>query len=315
MSGKNPGQFKDFNKTANDLLRKVFPSKTGVTTWGLELDLKPTKYASVTAKIVNAGESSVAEVGSEVNFSDFGVTFKGLFKTDKPTLEASWKVSDKLQLEGFSAKLHFDASSSTQTAGVSVAYDHQWATTNARVYVPVATQILDFSKPGAQDTRLDADFVFRHPDYKFVLGSQGKFSFAANGDRKVDEAVVSLGYRDGKALAATASYNQRRVEGKEDARSVTGVVVTQPGDTQYVAQVDYELGSKKTTGTVGLSYPLADGATLKTKFNTDKEIGIGYSNKISSGAVLDFGSLLRVNTKESKVAVDSGFSVNLKYTQ
>jgi hypothetical protein len=313
MSG-NPGQFKDFNKTANDLLTKVFPKKTGATSWGFELDVKPTKYASVTAKIVNAGDVSTAEVGSEVNLSDFGITFKGLFRTDKPTLEASWKVSDKLGVDGLSAKLHFDAADVTQTAGVSIAYAHQWATTNARVYIPVAAQILDFSKPGAQDTKLDADFVFRHPDFKFVLGSNGKFSFASGGDRKVDEAVVSLGWRDGKALSATASYNQKRQEGKEDARSVTALVATQPGDTQYVGQVDYELGSKKTTGTLGLSYPLADGATFKAKANTNKEIGIGYSNKISSGAVVDFGSLFKVNTKE-KLAVDSGFAFNLKYTQ
>lgn len=314
MSG-NPGQFKDFNKTANDLLTKVFPKGTGSTTWGLELDLKPTKYASVTAKIVNAGDVSTGEVGSEVAFVDFGVTFKGLFKTDKPTLEASWKVSDKLKVDGLTAKLHFDATDSTQTAGVSIGYEHQWVTTNARVYIPVAAQILDFSKPGVQDTKLDADFVFRHPDYKFVLGSQGKFSFSAGGERKVNEAIVSLGWRDGKTLAATTSYTQKRQEGKEDARTVSAVVTTQPGDTQYVAQVDYELGSKRTTGTVGLSYPLADGATFKSKFNTNKEIGIGYSNKISSGATLDFGSLFRVNTKDSKVAIDSGFALNLKYTQ
>jgi hypothetical protein len=39
---------------------------------------------------------------------------------------------------------------------------------------------------------------------------------------------------------------------------------------RYVAQVDYELGSKKTVATVGLSYPLNDGAVLKAKLNSGK---------------------------------------------
>ncbi len=66
---------------------------------------------------MNAGGVSTGEVGADVNFSDFGVAFKGLFKTDKPTLEASWKVSDKIPVDGLSAKVHFDATDKSQTAG------------------------------------------------------------------------------------------------------------------------------------------------------------------------------------------------------
>merc|ERR1739848_773858 len=141
MSG-NPGQFRDFNKSANDLLTKVFPKKTGQNTWGIELELNPTKGNKFGAKIVNAGGVSTGEVSTEFALTDFGVKSKILFKTDKPTLEASWQVSDKIPVDGLSAKLHFDASSSSQTAVVSFAYEHKFVTLNARAYIPVSVRIL-----------------------------------------------------------------------------------------------------------------------------------------------------------------------------
>lgn len=71
--------------------------------------------------------------------------------------------------------MHFDATDKSQTAGVSVAYEHKYATFNARVYVPISVQLLDFAKDIAnQDTRADLDLVFKHPDYKFVAGAQTK---------------------------------------------------------------------------------------------------------------------------------------------
>jgi len=314
MSG-NPGQYKDFNKTANDLLTKVFPKKTGLNTWGVELELRPTRYQTVTAKIVNAGGASTGELSSETAFTDFGVTFKGLFRTDRPTLEASWKVSEKIPVDGLSAKLHFDATDKSQTAGVSIAYEHLWATFNSRLYVPVTTAFLDFAKDIArQDSRLEFDLVFRHPDHPFVLGGSTKLSFPATGERRVDEAAVSLGYREGKLFAPSVNYTQAAVEGKEDTRSISVIVASQPADTQYVAQVDYELGSKKTVATVGLSYPLNDGAVLKAKLNTARLAGIGYSNQISSSTKLDFGTLFQVNTDKA-VAIDAAFNFNVKFTQ
>jgi len=314
MSG-NPGQYKDFNKTANDLLTKVFPKKTGQNTWGIETELRPTRYVTSTAKIVNVGGVSTGEVGADVTFSDFGVLFKGLFRTDRPTLEASWKVSDKIPVDGVSAKLHFDATDKSQTAGVSVAYEHAWTTFNARVFVPITTAVVDFAKDIAkQDTRIEGDLVVRHPDHPFVLGALAKVSLPAVGDRRVDEASVSLGYRDGKLFAPTATYTQKAVEGKEDARSLAVVVASQPADTQYAAQVDYELGTKRTVATIGLSYPLNDGAVLKAKLNTNKEAGIGYTNQISASTKIDFGTLFTVNT-DKNVVVDSAFSVNVRFTQ
>jgi len=314
MSG-NPGQFKDFNKTANELLTKVFPKKTGQNTWGFELDLKPTRYQSLTAKVVNVGGVSTGEISEEIRFADFGVTFKGLFRTDKPTLEASWKVSDKIPVDGLSAKLHFDASDKSQTTGLSLAYEHQWATFNTRVYVPVSTPILDFAKDIAnQDTRLDVDTVLRHPDYKFVLGAAAKVSFPQAGERRVDEANVSLGYREGKLFVPSVTYSQKAVDGKEDERAVALLVSSAPSDTEYVAQVDYDMGSKKSVATIGMSYPLSDGAVIKAKLNSSKQAGVGYSNQISSSTKMDFGTLFHVNT-EKNVAIDASFAFNLKFTQ
>jgi len=312
----NPGQFKDFNKAAADLLTKVFPKKTGANTWGIELELKPTKYQTFTSKITNTAGVSVGEASSEVNFSDFGITFKGLFRTDKPTLEASWKVSDKIPVDGLSAKVHFDATSSSQTAGLSVAYEHKWLTLNSRVYVPVSAQLLDFAREiGPQDTLIDVDLVLRHPDYKFVLGGSTKASFPTQGERRLDESVVSLGYRDGKLFAPSITYAQRAAAAdRKETRTVSAVVVSQPAETQYVAQVDYELGSKKTVATVGFSYPLNDGAILKAKLNSDKEAGLGYTKQVSASTKLDFGTLFRINADKA-VSVDAAFAFNLKFTQ
>jgi hypothetical protein len=313
MSGK-PGQFKDFNKTAQDLLTKVFPKKTGANSWGLELELKPTKYQTFGSKLTNVGGVSTGEVSTEVNLSDFGVTSRFVFRTDKPTLEASWKVSDKIPVDGLSAKVHFDASSNSQTAGVSVAYEHQYLTANARVAVPVTVQILDFARDlNNQDTNVDLDLVLAHPDYKFVLGGSTKVSFPVTGERRLDESVVSLGYRDGKLFAPSISYTQKSGD-KEDSRAVSAVFVSQPADTQYVAQLDYQLGSKKTVATLGFAYPLNDGAILKAKFNSQKEIGIGYSKQISASTKLDFGSLFQISSDKS-TSIDSAFSLNLRFTQ
>jgi hypothetical protein len=40
--------------------------------------------------------------------------------------------------------------------------------------------------------------VVRVPDYPFLLGAQGKFSLPSSGEKKIDEALVSLAYRDSK---------------------------------------------------------------------------------------------------------------------
>jgi len=311
MSG-NPGQFRDFNKSANDLLTKVFPKKTGQNTWGIELELNPTKGNKFGAKIVNAGGVSTGEVSTEFALTDFGVKSKILFKTDKPTLEASWQVSDKIPVDGLSAKLHFDASSSSQTAGVSFAYEHKFVTLNARAYIPVSVRILDFAQNVAdQDTKFDLDTVFAHSDYKFVIGGQAKVSLPSNGDRQLDEATVTVGYRDGKLFAPSLSFKQ---QGEKADRSVSAVFTSQPGDTQYVGQVDYELGSKKTVVTAGLQYPLDDGAVVKAKINSEKVVGLGYSKQISSSTKLDFGTLFQLNS-DKNISIDAGFSLNLKFTQ
>jgi len=309
----NPGQFKDFNKSANDLLDKVFPKKAGQNVWGIEVALVPNRHNKFGSKITSVGGVSQGEVSAEFALADFGVTSKVLFKTDKPTLELSWGVSDKIPVDGLSAKLHFDATNNSQTAGLSLAYVHKFLTFNSRVYIPVSAQVLDFTNDlSNQNTKLDVDAAFAHSDYKFVIGGSAKVSLPSNGDRQLDEAVVSVGYRDGKLFAPTLSYKQA---GPKADRSVTGVFTSQPGDTQYVGQVDYALGSKKTTVTVGLSYPLDDGAIVKAKLNSDKVVGLGYSKQISASTKLDFGTLFQLNEGQDQKVVNAGFNFNLRFTQ
>jgi len=234
------------------------------------------------------------------------------FAPDKPTLEASWKVSDKIPVDGLSAKVHFDATDKSQTAGVSIAYEHKFATFNGRVNLPISVQLLDFAKDIAnQDTKAELDLVVAHPDYKFVAGASTKVSFEQNGQRKVDESEVSLGYRDGKLFAPSIVYKQVEADQK---RTVTAVFITQPADTQYVGQVEYELNAKKTTATVGLSYPLSDGAVVKAKINSSNQAGLSYSKQITAATKLDFGTLFQLST-EKNVAIDAAFAFNLKFTQ
>merc|ERR1711964_614236 len=172
---------------------------------------------------------------------------------------------------------------------------HKFLTFNGRVHIPVAVQLLDFAtNTNNQDTKLDLDAVFAHTDYKFVIGGHAKVSFPANGERRFDETKVSLGYRDGKLFAPSLSYTQ--TGGDKESRTVSFVASSQPADTQYVAQMDYELGSKRTVGTVGLSYPLNDGAIVKAKLNSQQLVGLGYSKKISSSTTVDFGTLFQLNT-------------------
>jgi len=308
-----PGQYKDFNKTAADLLTKVFPKKTGANTWGIELELRPTKYNTFSSKITNVGGVSTGEVSTEFVLSDFGITSKILFRTDKPTLEASWKVSDKIPVDGLSAKVHFDATDKSQTAGLSLGYEHKFATLNARVSVPITVHILDFARDiAAQETTAELDAVVAHPDYRFVAGASAKLALPTAGDRRVDEAQVSLGYRDGKLFAPSIIYTQKN--GAAESRTISAVFVSQPAETQYVGQIDYELGSKQTVATVGLSYPLNDGAVVKAKLNSQKHAGLAYSKQISSSTKLDFGTLFHINA-DKQVNVDAAFSFNLRFTQ
>ncbi len=232
----------------------------------------------------------------------------------QPTLEASWKVSDKIPIEGLSAKVHFDATDKSQTAGVSLAYEHKYATANARVAVPISVQLLDFSKEiGGQDTTAEVDVVVAHPDYKFVAGGSTKVSFPQAGERRVDESQVSLGYRDGKLFGTSIAYTQK-ADAKADLRSVSAMFVSQPAETLYAAQVDYAIGSKQTVATLGLSYPLNDGAIVKAKINSQKQVGVAYSKNIGAGSKLDFGTLFQINTDKA-VAVDAAFSINVRFTQ
>jgi hypothetical protein len=314
MSG-NPGQYKDFNKTAADLLNKVFPKKTGANTWGIELELRPTANNTFGGKITSVGGVSTGEVSTEFVLPDFGITNKILFRTDRPTLEASWKVSDKIPIDGLSAKVHFDATDKSQTAGVSIAYEHRYATLNARVAVPISVQLLDFAKEiSGQDTTAEVDLVVAHPDYKFVAGGQAKVSIPQAGERRLDESQVSLGYRSGKLFGASVSYTQKNDPKAAEARSVSAVFASQPADTLYVAQVDYAVGSKQTVATIGFSYPLNDGAVVKAKVNSQKQVGLAYSKQITAASKLDFGSLFQINTDKA-VSVDAAFSANVRFTQ
>jgi len=314
----NPGQFKDFNKTASDLLTKVFP-KAGVNSWGVELELKPTKYQTLNTKINTEGTKTTGEISAEVNVTDFGLTFKGLLNTDKPKVEFSAKVSDRIPVDGLSAKLHLDSNKDAQTGGVSVAFEDQYVNLNARIFIPISANIFDFAKDVSnKDTRFEADVVLTHPDYKFVVGAAEKVVFPKGGERRFEETVVTVGYRDGKLFNPSVTYtlvSKKDEQGKEnDTKSVSAVLASQPADTQYVAKLDYDVLSKKVTVTAGLSYPLDDGATVKAKLNTDKEIGLAYSRALSSSSKLDFGSLFQVNTNE-KISVNSSFNFSLKFTQ
>jgi hypothetical protein len=49
---------------------------------------------------------------------------------------------------------------------------------------------------------------------------------------RIDEAAVSLGYREGKLFAPSVNYTQNANEGKEDTRAVSVIVASQPADTQ-----------------------------------------------------------------------------------
>lgn len=294
----------------------MFPKKTGANTWGIELELKPTKYNTFASKITSVGGVSTGEVSTEFKLTDFGITSKILFRTDKPTLEASWQVSDKIPVDGLSAKVHFDATDKSQTAGVSIAYEHKFATFNARVAVPISVQLLDFAKDIAnQDTKADLDLVFTHPDFKFVAGGQTKLSFQSSGEKRIDESQISLGYRDGKLFAPSITYTQKNeAKEKEPTRSVSAVFVSQPAETQYVGQIDYSIGSRATVATVGFSYPLTDGAVVKAKLNSQKEAGLAYTKQITAATKLDFGTLFVVNTEKS-VSIDAAFNANLRFTQ
>merc|ERR1712232_1523014 len=109
-----------------------------------------------------------------------------------------------------------------------------------------------------------------------------------------DEAKVSLGWRDG-GLNTSLNYAQKSSDGK-DSRSVACTLYAKPSESAYVANVDYDLDNKSTVGTVGFDYALNDGAVLKYKLDTNKNVGIAYSNKISNFTNLDFGALLAINT-------------------
>jgi len=314
MSG-NPGQYKDFNKTAADLLNKVFPKKTGANTWGVEVELKPTANNTFGGKITSVGGVSTGEVSTEFALREFGLTNKILFRTDKPTLEASWKVANKIPVDGLSATVHFDATDKSQTAGVSLAYEHRYATLNARVAVPISVQLLDFAKEiSGQDTTAEVDLVVAQPDYHFVAGGLAKVSIPQAGERRLDESQVSLGYRQGKAFGASVSYTQKNDPKAAEARSVSAVFASQPADTLYVAQVDYAIGSKQTVATIGFSYRLDDAAVVKAKVNSQKQVGLSYSKQITAASKVDFGSLFQINTDKA-VSVDAAFSAVVRFTQ
>lgn len=316
MSG-NPGQFSDLSKASNDLLTKIFPKSTGKgNSWGLAFEVKPTSYFTGGAKITNAGGSSTGEVNHEIDFADFGVNFKSAFKTDKPSLDLTWKVSEKLPIDGVSAKLHFNASSTSQLAGFSVAVAQEFFTLNGRVHIPVSTKFIDFvdaSEIADQDTKLDLDFVAAHPDHKVSVGGLLKFAFPSDADRSVEQAKVTLGWKD-TSFEGVLSYNQSKGSDGEDKKDISSSLFSKPADTKYVAQVDYSLDDQSTVGSFGFEYALNDGAIVKTKLDTNKNIGLAYSNQISSSTKVDFGALIAVNTTE-KTSVESAFSFNLKFTQ
>lgn len=318
----NPGQYKDFNKQAGDLLSKIFPKKTGSNTWGFEYELKPTNFIKTTAKLSNNGGNTGGEVSNEVTFDDFGFTLKDTFKTSDPSLDVEVKIDKELPVDGLSAKLYLNAQGgdkSSQTGGVSVGYVREQLTFNTRVYLPITKSFLNFvqeDKLAEQDTRVDVDFVARHPDYKVFVGGQTKLSFATSkpgAERNIDSAQIKLGYRDGD-INGHVGYTTTSKDGK-DEQIACFQVYTKPGETAYVADVDYNLTKKEASLQVGAEYPLNDGAVLKVKAGTDRNIGVAYKNKFSKGTELQFGSLFNVDNSGDSTQLTSAFNFNLKFTQ
>eukprot|EP00173_Palmaria_palmata_P004992 Plantae.Rhodophyta-Palmaria_palmata.ctg7972.p1 GENE.Plantae.Rhodophyta-Palmaria_palmata.ctg7972~~Plantae.Rhodophyta-Palmaria_palmata.ctg7972.p1 ORF type:complete len:320 (-),score=47.81 Plantae.Rhodophyta-Palmaria_palmata.ctg7972:35-994(-) len=316
-----PPQFRDINKAANDLLTKVYPKTIGENSWGFEYELRPSSYVRSLAKIVNKGGVAAGTVESDIAFDDFGFTLNTKFGTVNPNLDLAVKLQNQ-HIEGATAKLHFNAQGgvkSSQTAGASVQYKHEGLVFNARVYAPVSKSLLNFVDEGAlsdQDTKLDVNFVASHPDYRFFLGGATNISFATSkpgAERNIDNAQVSLGYRDGD-LKSALSYKLSNKDGKE-SRTAGFSVYTRPGETAYVADVDYDLEDKKAVLTVGAQYPLSDGAQVKAKLDTNKNIGLAYINGFSRGTELQFGTLLSVDTSGDDIAIGSSFNFNLKFRQ
>mmetsp|Transcript_116520 Transcript_116520/g.163836 ORF Transcript_116520/g.163836 Transcript_116520/m.163836 type:complete len:320 (+) Transcript_116520:18-977(+) len=317
----NPGQFRDFNKSANDLLTKVFPKKAGANSFGFEYDLKPTNYYQAGFKVNSSAGKSTGEASSEVVFEDFGVTFKSVFKTADPSLEASWKVSDKIPVDGLSAKLCFDASDKSQYAGLSVAFAHEYFTLNGKVQVGVPSALVDFVSEEAikaQDTKLDLDFVASHPDYNVFVGGLVKAAFPQEGEQKIKEGQASLGWRDAE-LNTVANYTQstkKNDKGVEtESRKVNCSVRVKPAETTYVGNVEYNLDNQGVVATLALEYPLNDGAVVKAKVSTEQQVGFAYTNKISDSATVSFGTLMAIKSSDKGTDVDSGFSFTLKFRQ
>lgn len=222
-------------------------------------------------------------------------------------------MSDKIPIDGLSTKVHFDATDKSQTAGVSLGYEHKYAMVNARVAVPISVQLLDFTKEiSGQDTTVELDVAVAHPDYKFAAGGSTKVYFPQAGEHRVGESQVSLGYHEGKLFDVSVIYTQS--DPRTEARSISAAFVSQPAEILYAGQLDYAMGSKETVATIGFSFPLSDGAVVKAKLNSQKQVGLAYSKQLASASKLDFGTLFQINTDEA-VAVDAAFSINLCFSQ
>ena len=63
---------------------------------------------------------------------------------------------------------------------------------------------------------------------------------------------MSLGFREGKLVNSSVVYTQKQEKGAEK-RNLGVIVVSQPADTTYAVSASYELGSKATAVTAGLS--------------------------------------------------------------
>jgi len=311
--------FKDFGKTANNLLTLGYPaikedpdfneyveSSAGISVATAPRDDFSLK-SGITNTVGNGKEATDAKFETSNQVGDI-VSVDGTYRT-KGVLSFDAKFDKVIPVDGLKVSLGLNAEKKKQYGCIAASFCHEFFHAHACVDVPISTPLFDWvdaAEIASNKPKIDAHVTTGLKEQN-VYVSGGVEATKVEESYHVDKYSVTGMFQDGDfatTLGYTQEFQQTATGAKpsgRDARTVSATFTSKvTSDVTVAVGVDHEINASDTVGTIGFGYPLNSDANVGLKYDTKKRAGFNYSHKLSANSTLSTGALFEAAGSDIK---------------
>jgi len=332
--------WRDIGKKLKDLNSKYFPSvgkdKNLRDGLNFKVSSKAQKGVEFETKVNNYNqETTEAEFSAKAKFDDLEGVQLGLKAKNKPALEFSLKLTDKLlPVDGLSVTLKDSAAgSSEQTAGVDINYANEVVNGKLGFTYPITKKFVDFlddsdeSDLAKQQIKLNTEVVVKPlADRPYYLAGEGSFNVSNEHKPHLFDAKFGVVYQTDDFFGVVYGASKKQLaKDKLSVQYETNVgaaVYTEVDDLSVSGGINYTLG-KSDEKYKGVSLKTA--ASLKRDENSkvsaqvkiipDTTVSLGYQQKLSNNVEVNFGyAFLLAKASEEEKTKSSAFNFGVEFS-